>query len=122
MSPLIATMPREWLTTILAAQGCAIQCVLPETKKELLRVVPEVIEILAKAVMYQAYLLNKAGVTGTEDYIEIASQTQVRNSTSGIVGVTLTSMIDALDGVYEEIKLDKGLISDMFSNVKQTTH
>jgi hypothetical protein len=122
MSPIFSTMPKDWVTTILAAQGCALQCIDEKQSKVLLENVPDTLTILAKAVLYQAYLLNKSNVTEINDFVKLAEHDSLISSTSKIVNLTLSATNEAIEMAYSKIKEEKLLMSDFFPDLKTTTH
>jgi hypothetical protein len=125
MTPFLETMPEHWIINSIAAQGLALHFA---TKGEFPKEIPDALDIITKAVLYQAWVMQKSGIFSAEDLQTLATNAckdylPASGSIKGskYVGESLVLVYSLMEELYQIEADEKRLVSDILQT-KSTTH
>jgi hypothetical protein len=115
MSPFIESMPVDWLTQVIGAQGIALGQVQklaanPDGNFEQ--------TVLNRGLLFSSYMLYKSGVMSIEDQVDLAKLELMgfdhpkAAMAPDLIFQTLTQLYEIMDELYNQEVAQKVLISD----------
>lgn len=117
MTPFIETMPEQWVLDCIAAQGLALSSI---QKFKLPEEMSEEFHLLAKAVLFQSWMMLKSGIISVDDIAKLVNhdcsdlKTETLDSVIVAVKEVLTRTYQIIEDIYQKEESEKHLISDVF--------